>query len=492
MPQVPTYDGPQVRTQALQPVFQRAPDVSSGAQAIARGLGQVAEVADQRAQRDAQDEAFALEARIRSDWQKQRAKLREQYKGEQADQYGAAASEWWAKARETYGAEASPMARRLATRAIGQYALSAEADTLGYVEGEKKRTREINYRTVQQARISDALSQVTPDTAVVIGERVAKEVTEAAIAYATAEGLDGAKVGAQLAREQLDKMHTSVALALAGRPGGGDAAKAYLARFGGSMDAADRTRVLDMVDVEATRAKTEAVRNTVGGMMLGIERGQFPKRAEVDALAAVDPMAAAQVQRAINAEMKARKAEAQGTSVKTDLGAYFELRDKILAGQPVNLLEYRDRVGRGDLEEAKKLQESMSKPKEAKDALTLSQHMASYSKKLTPNMGKRFEAAALQEIVKFQDEKGRAPNQSERTALFDALMVKGVVEDNFLYFDTKMPVYQMTPEQRAKAKIPQQPAAAPAAPPRVKSIEEARALKPGTLFIDPEGVERVR
>ena len=82
MPQVPTYDGPQVRTQALQPVFQRTPDVSSGAQAIARGLGQVAEVADQRAQRDAQDEAFKLELQIRTDWQKQRAALREQYKGE--------------------------------------------------------------------------------------------------------------------------------------------------------------------------------------------------------------------------------------------------------------------------------------------------------------------------------------------------------------------------------------------------------------------------
>lgn len=491
MPQVPTYDGPQLRTQALRPVFGSAPDVSSGGRAVAQALGQVADVADRVAQRDAQDEAFALEARIRSDWQQQRAKLREQYKGEQADQYGAAASEWWTKARETYGAEASPMARRLATRAIGQYALSAEADTLGYVEGEKKRAREINYRTVQQARISDALSAVTPSTAVAIGERVSKEVTEAAIAYATAEGLDGAKVGTQLARDQLDKMHTQVALSLAGRPGGGDAAKAYLARFGGNMDAGDRTRVLDMVDVEATRAKTEAVRNTVGGMMLSIERGQFPKRAEVDTLAAVDPMAAAQVQRAINAEMKASKAEAQGTSVKTDLGAYFELRDKILAGQPVNLLEYRDRVGRGDLEEAKKLQESMSRPKEAKDALTTSQQIGSYSKTLNPKQRRQFEAAALQEVVKFQDEKGRPPNQAERTVLFDQLMVKGVVEDNFMFFDTEVPVYQMTPEQRAKAKIPQQPAAA-AAPVRVRSVEEARALPPGTRFIDPQGVERIR
>ncbi len=40
MPQIPVYDGPQVKVRALQPVMQRTPDVSSGLQSLARPVEQ--------------------------------------------------------------------------------------------------------------------------------------------------------------------------------------------------------------------------------------------------------------------------------------------------------------------------------------------------------------------------------------------------------------------------------------------------------------------
>ena len=93
MPRIPTYEGPQVRSEALRPVYQRAPDLISGARQIAQALAAGAEMLDRRIERDAQDEAFKLELQVRTDYQRQRAALRDQYKGDQADQYGTAMAE---------------------------------------------------------------------------------------------------------------------------------------------------------------------------------------------------------------------------------------------------------------------------------------------------------------------------------------------------------------------------------------------------------------
>lgn len=250
MPRVPTYEGPQVQATPLPGPYGSAPDVSSNLRQVAGGLEKGADLLQQIGEREAQDEAFKLELAVRSDWNAHRAKLREQYKGDQAEQYGAAAQEWWAKAPGKYATGASRRAQELATRSIGQFAVQAQADTLGYVEGEKKRTREINYRTLQESDMRDASNEVTPENAsVVVGNTVAR-IRERAIAYAAAEGLKP-EVGERLAGEQLGKFHAAMAISLASREGGAASAKAYLTEFGGEIPLEVRTRVAEVVKREA-------------------------------------------------------------------------------------------------------------------------------------------------------------------------------------------------------------------------------------------------
>lgn len=240
MSKVPTYGGPQVESTALRPAFQSAPDVSSGLQQVARGIGQAGNEIDQIQQRDAQDEAFKLEANLRNEWQVTRAKLRDQYKGDNVAQYLTESDAWWKDAEQRYGQSASPLARRMADRSLSTLRVQANADTLGYVEGERRTTRRINFETAQQAKARDFANAVTPENAIVQGQVASDQITEAAIRYAAGEGLSS-DVGKDLAQKQLDRFHTSVALSLSGR--NAVAAKDYLAKFGGALPLETRGQV---------------------------------------------------------------------------------------------------------------------------------------------------------------------------------------------------------------------------------------------------------
>lgn len=246
MARVPTYGGPQLESTALRPAFQSAPDVSSGLQQVARGVAVAGNEIDQIQQRDAQDEAFKGEANLRNDWQVARAKFRDQYKGDNAAEYLTAADTWWKDAEQRYGQSMSPLARRLADRSLSTLRVQANADTLGYVEGERKTTRRINFETSQNAKARDFANAVTPENAVAQGRTAAAEINEAAIRYAAGEGL-ASDVGKALAQSQLDKFHASVALSLSGRNAG--AARAYLGEFGGALP----LEVRNQVNREVTR-----------------------------------------------------------------------------------------------------------------------------------------------------------------------------------------------------------------------------------------------
>ncbi len=93
MPVVPTYQ-PQVREQALEGGFQRAPDVGAPTRQLGQALTQVAEAADRIDLRDAQAKAFDAEAKITSEWLKWDGQARQQYRGQNVDQYAPAAEAW--------------------------------------------------------------------------------------------------------------------------------------------------------------------------------------------------------------------------------------------------------------------------------------------------------------------------------------------------------------------------------------------------------------
>jgi hypothetical protein len=244
MARVPVYDGPQVRDAPLQPALQGPVDASSGLKNLSQGIGQLGAGVEQYQLREAQDEAFKMEAALRSDWQVTRAKLREQYKGDSADQYGVEASAWWADAQTRVGGALSPAAKRLADRSLSTLRGQAQADTLGYVETEKRGARRVNFETAQSAKARDFANAVTPENAIAQGRVASADITEAAIRYASLEG-HSSDVGKALAQQQLDKFHASVALSLADR--NAVAARDYLKEFGSALPLEARNRINDSV-----------------------------------------------------------------------------------------------------------------------------------------------------------------------------------------------------------------------------------------------------
>lgn len=125
MPQVPLYDGPQVRTQALQPVLQRTPDVSSGTQALAKAVGQVAEIADQRVQRDAETEAWTAQAKIADEFDKWDTAERQKAQGVNARDYRSKVDAWWTETQKTYAGTLSPLAQRAIGKSLAAVRNSA-------------------------------------------------------------------------------------------------------------------------------------------------------------------------------------------------------------------------------------------------------------------------------------------------------------------------------------------------------------------------------
>ena len=117
MAKVPQYGGPQVRDQALEGGFQRAPDVSSGLMAAGRALGQAGEVFDRADLLRAQSTADTVDTQITTEWMKWDAENRNKFRGQNVDAYEPAAQEWWKKAAETYGANLDPRAKSLVGKA---------------------------------------------------------------------------------------------------------------------------------------------------------------------------------------------------------------------------------------------------------------------------------------------------------------------------------------------------------------------------------------
>lgn len=275
MPQIPTYEGPRVRTAAIPTVRQSAPDVRIDT----RPLDQLVDVIDRRIERDARDEASRMELQVRRDWQQERARLRGLYKADQAGRYQEEANAWWQKAPETYGKQYSPMARQAAQQSLMGLQVQADADTLGYVEGEQRRARETNFRALQSQRIADATRTILPETARDVSRSTVDALRQSAIDYVIGEGfVDNARQVAEgLAREQIARFHADVALALSSKPGGAEAARNYLIEFGGDIAPDVRSRLDQVVQGEVDNQAAARLAASVANLPFGDQLSQIGK-----------------------------------------------------------------------------------------------------------------------------------------------------------------------------------------------------------------------
>lgn len=235
MPKVPTYDGPQLQEQALPGARYDNVDVTRDQRTLAAGLQNAAVEIDRYQQRQDQDAAFAVEAKIKADWLDYEGKLREARKGRDAHAYDQEVNTWWQERAKVAAEGLSPSAQRLVGRSLMTSQLQAVASAKAYKEQQLNASAAASYQAAQGVAIEEAARIGTP-------EAVAKALTD----INERIKLRGAEQGwapEQVAAEKLARstvLHASVLDSMVKRDPA--AARAYLARVdaAGEIDAKAR------------------------------------------------------------------------------------------------------------------------------------------------------------------------------------------------------------------------------------------------------------
>jgi hypothetical protein len=447
MPQVPVYDGPQLATAPLRTPTARPLDVSSGTRAIGQGLANLGEGIDRYQEREAQTEAYDVETRVTSDWLKWDSEARAQGRGENVDAYQKSATDWWNTAAETYGQNLSPRARALIGRSLQQKRVQAEASVLGFTSAERERHADevanADIATTIQFGVTNGDIATTKD-----------QVREKVAVVGARKGWTTEQVQARVAGYVSD-MHMAQIDNLSAEEG--------LAYFTANIDEIDagkqgavRKSLERSVEIEAKQreADAEKAKREAEEKLLDSAWGLFAQRQPVapSVLAALPGREAAQLANAI--ESRADR-EAKGTTIKTDDKLYNQTLLDIASGKQVDLRPLVESFAQADMDRLVKLQQDMTKPDTAAQVATTEQMFPLLKGDLNESDFLDFKRAAYDEISRFQQEKGRAPNYDEKTKIMDDLLIDKVVPGTF--YDDETPRYQLDREQRVQEMGPYDP-----------------------------------
>ena len=243
MAQVPIYDDFRVKLDPLRPVMQKTPDVSTGLQALAKGMGDVADSWDRIEYRQAQSDAFKAQADIGEQWAKTDIELRNKYRGDNAQAYAEESAKWWKEKQDTLSASLSPRARALASKGLGQMRLSATTNGLTYVEREKENAAEVNYNTAQSVITNQAGTTLPLDAAI-------KQITDNAVNRFAVLGFGEAAAKEHARKHVTDAIANNVTRQLDNPT----VARATLEKYRDQMDGDAYTRLNDAVKTSETRA----------------------------------------------------------------------------------------------------------------------------------------------------------------------------------------------------------------------------------------------
>lgn len=486
MPIVPTYPDRQVRTEALRPVMQQAPDVSSGARALAQGLGQVADVADRIDLRDAQAKASSVESTITSDWLKWDSENRNKYRGENADGYAPAAEAWWKSAAENAGKDLNPRAKALASQSLRTKQTAALSNVLTFSAAEKERHADETYNADVATTIQFGVtSGDVASTAVQIREKAAvlgarkgwtteqvqaeagknlsamhlAQITKLADTNATAAqayyDANKAEVGFQnqarveqmLKGEMDNQFATQKAAEMAGKP-----LSEQLAEAAKITDPQRREKTLTQVRnnyalvKQDQEARQDAARDQV---YQRFEQGRPIPEALLSAMGGPE--------RSQFENLRTARAErlATGKSVKTNPTAlakvYDMMRDDPDGFKKLHMASLTETFAPNDIEQIARLQRDMLKPNTEKDVATTTQVMGLYTGGWKDEKKTAFNSAFLDEVSRFEKEKGRPANYEEKRKIGDRLILDGEVLSGSVFLnDPDKKYYETTPEERAR------------------------------------------
>jgi hypothetical protein len=521
MPTVPTYGGPQIGVNALRPPAQQAIDVSSGLQSLARGVEQAGQVLDARIVRDAEAEANRVDEEITTGWLRWNSENRRNYQGEKAGDYEKAAQDWWDKTATTYGKDLSPLASRQVGQALTRKRGRALADVAEYVNAEGERFADSKAESAALAAIEFGV-----DTGDYAGAR--ERVLQVNAQKAARKGWNTDMLAAENQR-LVGALHLTAIEKLAETNAA--TASAYYERVKGEVPAAAQNKIERVLKGEAdnqfaTQFAAENATKTVAEQMelaakitdperkqktlQAVQNAQTLKRAaqqEQEAAASDEAWQLASQGRSVPESVLIRmngreratlkdwqrekaKQAASGENVKTDWATYIDTRERLAAGENVDLRPLTTKVAPAQMEQLLDIKTRTRDPKKAPEVATAEQQVSSYvnTLKLTgqndaEKRGK-FQGAAQDLFNEHLKRTGKEPTFEERQKILDQLSVEVVTKPGWLW-DTTGPAYEL-PREDLRRRV------APAAPARVATQEEWARLPKGTRYVAPDGTTRTK
>jgi hypothetical protein len=488
MPQVPVYGDRQLRTQALQPVMQQTPDVSSGARALGQGLMQVAEVADRIDLRDSQAKANEVDTQLTRDWNKWEDDNRGKFTNQSADGYTKAVDAWWKEAAKTYGKDLNGRSQAMVGQTLGRrqtvaleqagkyefvekekYADSTTAAAIntatinalktGDYEGEAQRVRNLvdeqglrkNWNKEQ--RDAERNARMGMFNTAVVAQLAEKDAAQAQ------QYLTGAIDRGEIRPDQQPRLEsiikgeadnqfaTQTAAAMAGKP-----LSEQLAEAAKITDPQRREKTLNQVRnnyalVKQAQQEQEKQFSDQAWQLVG--KGQ---KVPETILSGMDGKERVQLQEHLRARAERLAA---GKPVKTNpvalANVYDMMRDDPEGFKKLRMAALTETFAPNDIEQISRIQRDMLKPNTEKDVATTTQLIGVYTGGYKPEKKSAFSDVFFDEINKLEKEKGRSATYDEKRKIGDRLIIDGEVLSGSMFLnDPNKKYYEATPEERTR------------------------------------------
>lgn len=325
-------EGPQVRENASQPVYQNAGQFTAGVRAVGQlggALENTAQAFDQIATREAQRQAYDVEVTVGREYQARMLDAQKNRQGEKAKGLAQETNDWLEQTKATYLEKLSPYARQLAGKSLGRIRDQAIESSTRFENQQLDVALDQSWAASKQTTISSALSNPAPEAVAAAAEQLRQRNTEQAVR----RGWSPEVLAAETLKDTT-ALHTGVLdrLLASDTVGAAGAAKAYYLKHQGEINGA----VHDDIDKRLAQAgKAEVVQKNA------IEiAGKFNYTQSEAALAAIDALGApADVKTAIRQDVLQRHSIQLADSQQRHAKATKELYSAVAAGANLQQLQ---------------------------------------------------------------------------------------------------------------------------------------------------------
>ena len=491
MPSIPIYNARQVDEAPTRMPMASTPDVSSGARSIAGGLEKVSDAMTAVAERDDEAKANDVDSKMTLDYNKWEDANRGKFTNSAAKGYTDAVGAWWKDAASTYGAELSPRAKSLlnSTMKRRRDVAVAQAGKYEFAEGEKyadsTALNAMDNATRNALRTGDYAgeSQRVRDLVAQMGARKNWDKDQRDAAMAAQLGKFHTLVVSQLAEKDAESAKVYLEDAVKrGEVGDnqprleqivkGEADNQFAKQFAtqqAGKPLGEQLQEASKIDDQQRREKTLLqVRNDYA-MVEQAKREQESaaadrawqlvgqgKRVPETVLMQMDGRGRVQLQDYLRE--RAKQAAAGETRVKTDWPLYLETREKLAAGENVDLRPLAAKIAGAQLEQLIDIKTKRSAPGKTPEVATSEQQISTYVNRLQLKDEEKGQllSQAYGEFNAVLKRTGKEPSFDERQQILDRLTMD-VVTDKGILWDSKEKGYKLTEEQRKATGFSAQP-----------------------------------